>query len=109
MGGEVLECIKAQANGLKGKFISSAVMTTTVIVPNGKFMGGFAGEYSGNDDRKGAEVSLEESITGIIERINFGKIEGRAKLYKNNKTDKGYTINSGKNFVYEGIKVKKHH
>lgn len=107
--GEVLECIKAQANGPKGKFISSAVMTTTVVDPHGKYLGGFAVEYSGSEDKKGAEASLEQSITGIIERRNFGKIEGGAKLYKDNKTDKGYTIHPGKDFVYEGMKVKKHH
>lgn len=107
--GEVLECIKAQANGEKGKFISSAVMTTDVYAPNGKFLGGFAVEYSGNDDRKGAEMSLEKSITGIIERRNFGVIEGGAKLYKDNMTDKGYKIHPAKIFVYEGFKVKKHH
>jgi arginine decarboxylase len=107
--GEVLECIKAQANGPKGKFISAAVMTTSVTDPNGKFLGGFAVEYSGSDDRKGAEKSMEDSITGIIERRGFGKIEGGAKLYKDNTTDKGYTIHPGKIFVYEGLKVKKHH
>lgn len=107
--GEVMECIKAQTNGKKGKYISAAVMTTTVYDPNGVYLGGFACEYSGSGTRKEAEKSLEGSITGIIERRNFGKIEGEAKLYKNNITDKGYTIFPGKLFVYDGFKVKKHH
>lgn len=107
--GEVLECIKAQNNGAKGKFISAAVMTTTVKDPSGKYLGGFACEYSGSGSRKESEASLEESITGIIERRNFGKIEGGAKLYKENKTDKGFVLYPGKDFVYEGIQVKEHH
>jgi len=107
--GEVLECIKAQANGPKGSFISSAVMTTTVKDPSGKYLGGFACEYSGKGTRPQAEKSLEDSITGIIERRNYGTIKGGAKLYQENVTDKGYTIYPGKIFVYEGLKVKKHH
>ena len=107
--GEVLECIKAQANGAKGAFISSAVMTTTVHDQNGKYLGGFACEYSGSGTRKQAEESLEQSITGIIERRNFGKIAGGAKLYKDNKTDKGYSLHPGKIFAYDSLKVKKHH
>ena len=107
--GEVLECIKAQANGEKGSFISSAVMTTTVHDPNGKYLGGFACEYSGKGNRQQAEKSLEDSITGIIERRNFGKIPGGAKLYTDNKTDKGFSLHPGKIFVYDSLKVKKHH
>jgi pyruvoyl-dependent arginine decarboxylase len=107
--GEVLECIKAQANGPKGSFISSAVMTTTVKDPSGKYLGGFACEYSGKGTRPQAEKSLEDSITGIIERRNYGTIKGGAKLYQENITDKGYSIYPGKIFVYEGLKVNKHH
>jgi arginine decarboxylase len=108
--GEVLECIKAQANGANGDFISAAVMTTDVTDPHGKYLGGFACEYSGSDDRFGAEKSLEKSISEIIERRNFGKvIGGEARLYEENKTDKGYIFYPGKIFVYEGFTVKKHH
>ena len=107
--GEVLECIKAQTNGEKGKFISSAVMTTDVYDPKGKFLGGFACEYSGSGTKKEAEKSLEESIDGIIERRNFGKTNGGAKMYKDNITDKGYKYHPGKIFVYEGLDVKEHH
>lgn len=107
--GEVLECIKAQANGDKGEFISSAVMTTSVYDAKDKYLGGFACEYSGKGTRKEAESSLEESITGIIERRNYGKIKGGAKLYKDNKTDIGYTIHPGKIFAYESLDVKEHH
>jgi len=107
--GEVLECIKAQANGEKGKFISSAVITTDVYDPNGRFLGGFACEYSGSGNKKQAEKSLEESIDGIIERRNFGKTNGGSKMYKDNITDKGYKYHPGKIFVYEGLYVKEHH
>ena len=106
--GEVFETIKAQANGEKGKYISAAVMTTTVHSPDGTYLGGFACEYSGSGTRKEAEKSLEGSIHGIIERRYFGIIKGGAKLYENNVTDKGYTIFPGKLFVYDGLKVKKH-
>ena len=107
--GEVLECIKAQANGDKGKFISSAVMTTDVYAPNGKYLGGFACEYSGSGTKKEAEKSLEGSIDGIIERRNFGTTKGGAKMYKDNITDKGYKYHPGKLFVYEGLDVKDDH
>lgn len=107
--GEVLECIKAQANGEKGKFISSAVMTTDVYDSNGKFLGGFACEYSGSGTKEEAENSLEESIDCIIERRNFGKTNGRGKMYQDNVTDKGYKYHPGKLFVYEGLDVKDDH
>jgi pyruvoyl-dependent arginine decarboxylase len=107
--GEVLECIKAQANGEKGKFISSAVMTTSVYDPKGKYLGGFACEYSGSGTKKEAEKSLEDSIDGIIEHRNFGTTKGGAKLYKDNITNKGYKYHPGKLFVYEGLDVKGDH
>lgn len=107
--GEVLECIKAQNNGSKGEFISAAVMTTTVYDKNNKYLGGFACEYSGNGTKKEAEISLETSISGIIERRNFGKIINGAKLYHMNITDKGYKIYPGKIFVYDSIDIKKEH
>lgn len=107
--GEVMECIKAETNGEKGKYISAAVMTTTVYSPNGEYLGGFACEYSGSGTRKEAEKSLEGSIEGIVERRNFGKVVGKVSLYKNNITDKGYTIFPGKIFVYDGLHVKKRH
>lgn len=107
--GEVLECIKAQANGEKGKFISSAVMTTDVYDPNGKFLGGFACEYSGSGSKKEAEQSLEGSIDGIIERRNYGKTQGGAKMYEDNVTDKGYKYHPGKIFEYQGLQVTDDH
>ena len=107
--GEVLECIKAQANGEKGKFISSAVMTTDVYDPNGKFLGGFACEYSGSGTKEEAEKSLEGSIDGIIERRNYGKTNGGAKMYEDNVTDKGYKYHPGKIFEYKGLQVTDDH
>lgn len=109
--GEVMECIKAQANGSQGEFISAAVMTTSVYDPAGKYLGGFACEYSGSGDRKSCEKSLEDSIDGIIERRGLGKLkhEGGAKMFQDNYTDKGYKFHPGEKFVYESMKIKEHH
>ncbi len=107
--GEVMECIKAQANGPKGSFISAAVMTTSVYDPSGKYLGGFACEYSGSGDQKACEKSLTGSIAGIIERRGFGSIVGECKMYKDNVTDKGYKFHPGTKFVYDSLRVKDHH
>jgi arginine decarboxylase len=109
--GEVLECIKAQSNGKKGSKISSAVMTTSVTDPKGKYLGGFACEYSGAGSRPDAEASLLESIEGIIQRRGYGSMKGSAHLqmYKDNVTDNGYKIHPGKIFVYENLDVKESH
>jgi len=109
--GEVLECIKAQSNGKKGSKISAAVMTTSVIDPKGKYLGGFAVEYSGSGTKEDAEASLAESVTGIIERRGYGKLKGGGNLemYKDNVTDNGYKIHPGAIFEYENLKVTKKH
>ena len=109
--GEVLECIKAQSNGKKGSKISAAVMTTSVIDPKGKYLGGFAVEYAGSGTKQDAEASLAESVTGIIERRGYGKLKGGGNLqmYKDNITDNGYKIHPGKIFEYENLDVTKQH
>lgn len=109
--GEVLECIKAQSNGKKGSKISAAVMTTSVIDPKGKYLGGFAVEYSGSGTKQDAEKSLAESVTGIIYRRGYGKLKsgGNLQLYKDNVTDNGYKIHPGKIFEYENLDVTKNH
>ena len=107
--GEVLEVIKAQANGKRGEHISAAVMTTTVIDPKGNYLGGFACEYSGSGTKKEAEDSLIISIAGMIKRRGFGNIKGEAKMYKDNITDSGYRIHPGKIFHYDDIKVTQEH
>jgi arginine decarboxylase len=106
--GEVLECIKAQANGKRGSKISAAVITTSVTDPDGNYLGGFACEYSGSGTKEEAGKSLLESIVGMIERRGYGKMTNPA-LYKDNITDKGYNIHPGKHFVYEDLKVSKQH
>ena len=106
--GEVLECIKAQANGKRGSKISAAVITTSVTDPKGKYLGGFACEYSGSGTREQAGASLLESIVGMIERRGYGVIKSPV-LYQDNITDKGYKIHPGKHFVYEDLKVSKEH
>ena len=107
--GEVLECIKAQSNGKKGSKISAAVMTTTITDPNGKYLGGFACEYSGSGSRKDAESSLSESIAGMIKRRGYGNIKGTIQMYKDNKTDTGFLIHPGKIFVYNHLDVVQEH
>ena len=104
--GEVLECIKAQANGEKGTTLSAAVITTSVTDPKGKYLGGFACEYSGSGTKEEAGASLLESIVGMIERRGYGKMTN-PELQKNNITDKGYKILPGKHFVYDTLTVTK--
>ena len=107
--GEVLECIKAQSNGKKGSKISAAVMITTITDPKGKYLGGFACEYSGSGIRKAAEDSLLESIYGMIKRRGYGSIKGELQIYKDNKKDTGFIIHPGKIFVYEHMDVVEEH
>ena len=107
--GEVLECIKAQANGEKGSTISAAVMITTITDPKGKYLGGFACEYSGSESREKIERSLEKSIEGMIERRGYGIVKNGMKMYKDNITTTGYKIHPGKIFEYDSLDVKKTH
>jgi len=107
--GEVLETIKAQSNGRKGSKISAAVMTTTITDPKGKYLGGFACEYSGSGTKKEAEKSLAESISGMIQRRGYGNIKGETTLYKDNITNTGYKIYPGKIFEYEYLEVNNAH
>lgn len=107
--GEVMECIKAQSNGKRGEHISAAVMTTTITDPQGKYLGGFACEYSGHGSKEDAEKSLLESIIGMIKRRGYGNLHERTELYKDNITDKKYIIHPGKIFIYDDLKVKKEH
>ena len=107
--GEVMECIKAQSNGKKGSKVSAAVMITTITDPKGKYLGGFACEYSGSGIRKAAEVSLLQSIAGMIKRRGYGSIKGELQIYKDNKTETGFIIHPGKIFVYEHMDVVEEH
>ena len=70
--GEVLESIMAQANGNKGKHIAAAVMITTVKDPKGKYLGGFACEYSG----EGTEEEAKESWIGLCPAISIFDAKG---------------------------------
>lgn len=103
--GQVIETIKAQANGKKGEFISAAVITTDVY-KNDKYLGGFACEYSGTGTKKEALDSLLESISGMIERRNLGIIK-HLQPFKYNITSKGYNIYPGKHYMYDSLDIKK--
>jgi arginine decarboxylase len=107
--GEVMECIKAQANGDKGNFISAAVMTTDVYDEKNKYLGGFALEYSGSGKKEAVVKSLSLSLKGLIERRGYGKIEDTVKIFEKNKTSRGYTLYPGKIFVYDSLQVKEEH
>jgi len=107
--GEVMEVIKAQSNGRRGSKISAAVITTDVTDPNNKYLGGFACEYSGSGSRKEVEENLATSIEYMIERRGYGKFKKGMSFYKDNKTDKNYTIHPGKVFEYECLDVKEEH
>lgn len=107
--GEAMECIKAQANGDKGEFISTAVLTTDVYDSNNKYLGGFALEYSGHGTKQDALASLSTSLKGLIERRGYGKINNSVEIFKNNATSKGYKIHPGKIFIYDSLKVTKEH
>jgi len=107
--GEVMECIKAQANGDKGSFISAAVMTTDVYDEHNTYLGGFALEYSGSGKKEDAIKSLSLSLKGLIERRGYGEVNGVVKIFANNKTSRGYTLYPGKIFVFESLQVKEQH
>lgn len=107
--GEVLECIKAQANGDKGAKISVGVITTSIYAPSGKYLGGFACEYSGSLSREDVETSLTKSIEGMILRRGYGMATGGLQMYKDNITSNGYKIHPGKIFIYESLDVKQKH
>jgi len=104
--GEVMECILAQANGNKGDYISCALMTTDIYY-HGKYLGGFACEYSGSGNKKECADIFQKAIQGIIERRNKNKKLPFLNLFKDNHLLNGYTIHPGKHFIYQGMHVKK--
>jgi len=106
--GEVLESIMAQANGNKGKHIAAAVMITTVKDPKGKYLGGFACEYSGEGTEEEAKESLLGSIDGMIIRRGYGN-PINPQYGTDIKTDKGYTYHPGHHWVWSEMDVKKAH
>ena len=84
-------------------------MITTITDPKGKYLGGFACEYSGSESREKIERSLEKSIEGMIERRGYGIVKNGMKMYKDNITTTGYKIHPGKIFEYDSLDVKKTH
>ena len=105
--GEVLECIQAISNGSKGMFISSAIMTVTIHLPN-KYLGGFVCEYAGFGTKEESQESLLKSIKGMINRRGYGKFKD-LKLFKDNVSNSGVTVHPGKHFIYDSMTVKKQH
>ena len=107
--GEAMECIMAQANGMKHSQITAAVVITNVSNPQGEHLGGFACEYSGAGDKKQVEISLGHSIEGMIKRRGMGKFRNPFVFYKDNVTDKGFIIHPGYKFAFETLHVKEAH
>ena len=103
--GQVIETIKAETNGRKGEFISAAVITTDVY-KEGKYLGGFACEYSGRGSKKEALESLLVSIKDMIERRCMGKLK-HIKAFEKNRTSNGFIIYPGKHYVYDSIDIQK--
>ena len=106
--GEVLESIMAQTNGKRGAHIGAAVMITSVHDPKGKYLGGFACEYSGEGTEEQAKQSLLESINGMIERRGYG-IPNSPKFGVDVKTTKGYKYHPGYHWIWSEMDVKKKH
>lgn len=104
--GQVIESIKAEANGKQGQRITAAVMITGVKDRSGKYLGGFACEYSGSGSKEDAEASLLVSIRGMIERRGYGVMPADCKVGKECVTDKGFHIHPGKKFVIDSLNVK---
>jgi arginine decarboxylase len=108
--GEAMECIMAQANGPKNGLISVGVIITNVSDPKGNHLGGFACEYSGTGNKEQAEISLSDSIRGMIERRGMGKFpSNKLHLYRDNVTDKGFIIHPGFKFAFKSLRVKQSH
>jgi arginine decarboxylase len=105
--GQVIESIKAEANGKHGQRITAAVMITAVHDPRGKYLGGFACEYSGSGERKDAEASLLLSVKGMIERRGYGTMPSSCQVGKDCTTDRGHVIHPGKKFVIDTLNVTK--
>ena len=105
--GQVIESIKAQGNGRKGERITAAVMITSVHDPNGKYLGGFACEYSGSGDKKAAADSLLVSVRGMIQRRGYGTMPADRAVGRDCTTSSGYVIHPGKRFVVDTLDVKK--
>ena len=108
--GEAMECIMAQSNGPKNGLISAGVIITNVSDPKGNHLGGFACEYSGVGNKEQAEISLSDSIRGMIERRGMGKFpSNKLHLYRDNVTDKGFIIHPGYKFAFKSLRVKQSH
>lgn len=105
--GEVLEVIKASANGKKGDRLSAAVIVTAVHDPKGRYLGGFACEYAGSMDKSRVEASLLRSVEGMIERRGYGAVNGMKMGV--NVTNLGYKIHPGIIFEYAAMDVKRKH
>jgi arginine decarboxylase len=106
--GEVMESIMAQSNGKKGTHIGAAVMITSVFDKKGKFLGGFACEYSGEGTEDQAKQSLLESINGMIKRRGYGDPID-SKYGTDVKTTTGYKFHPGFHWIWAEMDVKKKH
>ncbi len=113
--GEVMECIKAESSGKKGKTLSAAIIVTSVKDPNGNYLGSLASEYSNTFDKKDKmtkdelvshiEKSLLGSVSEMVKHRQYGNFIEKPQMYKDNYTDLGYIIHPGKDFIYDNLTV----
>lgn len=104
--GQVLESIMARADGKHGDRIAAAVMLTNVS-HNGKHLGGFATEYSGDENKAGAIATLVRATRGMIKRRGYGDLPARANLFGGTwRTSRGYEVSPGAAFVYDSLDVR---
>ena len=108
----------AQKNGKEGDTITAGLLITEIHGPSGKYLGSFACEYSGNDNRKIAKEVLIQDVTEMVERRGFGipSKTMKSKIRNNGseiidkkikiKTTKKYTYRT-KHFLIESMKINK--
>jgi len=104
--GQVMDCIMAKMNGVKGETITAAVLTTKIYDKGGKYMGTFACEYAGYGSKKNAEETLLADVSEMVERRGWGKAVEDVKLYKTSKTNKGNSFEPARLHV-DSMKIKK--
>lgn len=111
--GEVMECIKAEANGKTGKTLSVAIIVSSVKDSKGHYLGSLASEYvntfntkkSENELVSNIEKSLLGSISEMVKHRGYGNFIEKPQMYKDNYTDLGYVIHPGKDFIYDNLTV----
>lgn len=104
--GNVMDCIMAKMNGVRGEQITASVIATEVYNPNGEFMGHFACEYAGYGNEEDALETLLHDVSEMMQRRGWGTPTSAVKLYKKTETSKGYILKPAR-IHSETLKVTK--